>query len=475
MRRLSFRSALRDPRLLVPSALVLVASLLLGAALFVRSENTLAENIRQQLQSEVTLAASHIRAGDVLQVQSTGDASKPAYKRMVQSLRDIRDVIPNARFAYIFRKTESIDAVAFVADADATSSVEELDFNKNGKVDPDEVPGLPGELYDVSDQPILQGPAFEAPIVSDVYRDQWGDLLSAFAPIRAADGTVVGILGIDMRADEFVSLTQRAFSPISLILVIFLGSLMALALSVSGWFSRLEFLGRLDRERTQLVRLAMHQFGSPLATMRWWRDLLMEAEPKPMNADRMESYEQMQQAIERMSTLIEELRRATSVYGGDLPYERSTCSMKKMILNAADRTLHLREKKHQTIRIVAEHDMEADVDCSLLTGVIVELLENASVYSEPGTEIEVRLIAKRNEATVEVEDHGIGIPEAEREKIFQEFTRGAAAPKYKAVGNGLGLFIARGVVEMAEGSMHVQSTEGKGSTFSFTLPATKRD
>jgi signal transduction histidine kinase len=101
------------------------------------------------------------------------------------------------------------------------------------------------------------------------------------------------------------------------------------------------------------------------------------------------------------------------------------------------------------------------------------LVENALQYSPGGGT--VILGARRNADRVEVRvvDQGIGIPAGERERIFRKFYRAESAARDGAAGTGLGLFIAKELVNAMGGRIWVDSTEGEGSSFSFELPAAR--
>ena len=101
--------------------------------------------------------------------------------------------------------------------------------------------------------------------------------------------------------------------------------------------------------------------------------------------------------------------------------------------------------------------------------VLVNLLHNAVKFSPDGGVVAVHVRASTKEVIVSVEDHGIGIPKADRSRIFERFYMADKARR-RGGGTGLGLAIARHVVEAHGGRIRVESEEGRGSTFSFTVP-----
>ena len=102
--------------------------------------------------------------------------------------------------------------------------------------------------------------------------------------------------------------------------------------------------------------------------------------------------------------------------------------------------------------------------------VMTNLVSNAVKYTPPGGKVRVRLARKGDRAVVEVSDTGIGIPEKELPRLFTEFFRASNAKKQQVAGTGLGLVISKKMITSHEGTIEAQSTFGKGSTFTVTLP-----
>jgi signal transduction histidine kinase len=127
-------------------------------------------------------------------------------------------------------------------------------------------------------------------------------------------------------------------------------------------------------------------------------------------------------------------------------------------------------RKQELSLEMEEADHAMHLDRKLIAGVVRELIDNAMTYSPPGARVAVRVRRRMGHMQVDVEDTGCGIPPSDLAHIFTKFTRGANATKFKPIGNGLGLYIAKGIVERAGGRMTVHSQEGKGTRVSFTLP-----
>jgi len=109
-----------------------------------------------------------------------------------------------------------------------------------------------------------------------------------------------------------------------------------------------------------------------------------------------------------------------------------------------------------------------------LVSALYNLLDNAVKYSDEGDEVEVRAISEGTNVVLQVQDHGIGIPKADLERVFERFYRVDQARSRTTGGTGLGLAIVRHVATNHEGEVRVDSRLGEGSTFSLVVP-NKRD
>jgi two-component system sensor histidine kinase SenX3 len=119
-------------------------------------------------------------------------------------------------------------------------------------------------------------------------------------------------------------------------------------------------------------------------------------------------------------------------------------------------------------------DVDVSCDRRQLLSAIVNLLENAVKYSDPGAPVEVEVVAERSRVHVSVRDHGIGVPKRDLERIFERFYRVDRARSRQTGGTGLGLAIVRHVAQAHGGEVTVESVEGEGSTFTLTLPFVRR-
>lgn len=459
-------------KVLVPIAMValviMLAMTIAGVVFFLRGRAIMEEQLKDKLQSTAAAAAMQFD-GETLDLIHKGDTidSSPALRETVMKLHAMRDSITNVQFAYIMRKTEDPNLLEFVADGDLARTDAELDINKNGRVDDDEIASVPGEKYDWRGWPVLGTEAFLHPTVDKhVASDQWGSSISGYAPIRRSNGQVAGVLGIDMAADEFTSLSNSIFSPVALLLILLAAVCLGSGSSLFIWRRRLEALEKLEIERSGLLRLAFHQLGGPLTIISWSLEELEDEGP----ASIQRSIVNIQEGVKRLTSILKTLKSADTVHAGKIEYKAEFASLSSILEQVAKESAQKLALRGQRIVTELEQNITMKLDPQLISGVAQELLSNAIDFSPDKAVITLRSKRVGKYAEFSVVDHGCGIPRKDLSRMFEEFTRGGNATKYKADGNGLGLYIVKGIVEQASGRVFITSKEGKGTTVTVRLP-----
>ncbi len=448
---------------------VALTMVFLSGLLYVRARGVMEQQLKDALRSTAAAAAMQFRGEELEMIQGKQDMQLPVFVSTVERLKNIRSSVPNVRYAYIMRRTENPTVLMFVGDADALSTSAELDENSNGVLEDHEVGSLPGDLYNTSNAPMMQE-AFLHPAVDDhITVDQWGRAISGYAPIvRSDNGKVVAILGLDMDAGTFEVLSQSVLSPL-------LSLLLAMAVTMIGAYlflflmrQRITAWRKFDEERAGLMLLTFHQLGGPLTIFKWSLESLRYRDPSESLEDAVKEHMQnMEQGISRMDTMLADLKEAAQVQEGKVDLVLDRARLRDVIRTVVDEVNET--SKHHVLTDIRE-DFPMLLDANLVRGVLKQLLSNAQAYSPRGSTITVRARRVEDHVQVEVEDHGSGIPDEDLPRIFHKFARGSNAPRYRPDGNGLGLFIAKGLVHRAGGKMWLDTEAGRGTTFSFTLP-----
>lgn len=454
------------------SSLIAFSIVLIGTVFFVRSREIMQQMIREQLMNMAAVAAASIDGDEIARIRGPLDMELQGYKKIVGYLEQLTNM-HGIEYAYVLRRTDYPNLLEFVVDTETLQTSAELDDNGNGIVDPMEESGYPGELYDISEIPALQDAAFARPTVDeDVTFDQWGATVSGYAPVRDSVGNVVATVGLDMRADDFYQISQRVFTP-TVLFLIFAGALLIAGLAaVSAEERQLLVLKKINNERSGLLRLTFHQIGEPLTIMKWSLETLREESEHPHLKKLVEDHlVVMDEGLGRLNSIIDTLQLAEKVDLNTLEYVAVPTSLKAIIDNSVNEWKSSVQKRRQHLNVdMAEQDITLHLDRTLISLVLRQLLMNAIEYSDDGAEISLRVWREHHDVRITVEDHGCGIPRADLERLFEKYRRASNAHLKKPDGNGLGLYIAKGIVEKAGGRIWVESIEGTGTKVSFTLP-----
>ncbi len=291
---------------------MLVIILLVGGTtwFYARSRAILQEEVRERLQDAAVIAAMQFSPDDLEDITAEVQRDDAEFVSLVERAAAIQESLSNVEYVYIMRRTDDPMQLEFVVENAMLVPDDVLDENGNGVIDIEEQRTLPGDLYDITDVPALQQAAFVGSTADpDITEDQWGAWMSAYAPIRNAEGEAVAVLGLDMDAGELLSTTRRSFSlPIFVIvlagtLLIFGGFLLFL------WRRRVQFLQQLDSERRAMVTIASHKLGGPIATLRWWIESMQSGALRP--EDVRKAHEELSGAVHRLSEVMRHLEDAT--------------------------------------------------------------------------------------------------------------------------------------------------------------------
>ena len=228
------------------------------------------------------------------------------------------------------------------------------------------------------------------------------------------------------------------------------------------------------RIRDEVLRIVAHDLRNPLNTILLSAGVLGEllglaAEARPAEQRQIDM---IRRSVHRADRLIQDLLDVARVEAGTLVVEPAPQPAAPLVHEAVE--LHRSLADEKRIRLEAELPESLPsiaVDHDRILQVFSNLIDNAIKFTPEGGRITVRAEPGIDEVVFSVEDTGSGIPEEQRARLFDPFWQ---ARRARRAGAGLGLAIARGIVEAHGGRMHVESEVGKGTTMSFTVPATER-
>ncbi|HEU4521627.1 MAG TPA: ATP-binding protein, partial [Thermoanaerobaculia bacterium] len=228
-------------------------------------------------------------------------------------------------------------------------------------------------------------------------------------------------------------------------------------------------LQELDRKKDEFLSVASHELRTPLTTIKGYTQLLSQTVNDLPPEERNTYLSAVLGEIDRMMGLISELLDVSRIETNRLQIHPQPIRWIEFIEKRAGA---FRVQNQGRVINFAREAEEAIVsaDPDRMRQVIDNLLSNAIKYSPDGTEIDVIVRVSEKKIETSVIDHGIGIPRDEIPQLFERFHRARNVSSRYYGGLGLGLYIARAIVEAHHGSISVESEEGHGSAFTLTLP-----
>jgi two-component system sensor histidine kinase SenX3 len=224
---------------------------------------------------------------------------------------------------------------------------------------------------------------------------------------------------------------------------------------------------RLDQVRTDFVANVSHELKTPVGAISVLAETL-EGETEDELVKTL--VRRMVMESHRMASTIDDLLELSRIeLGGEM--DVSPVDINEVVSDAIERSQPLANKRHVSVQCSpAEGNSTIMGDRFQILSAVGNLVENAIKYSEDNAEVKVQITTSDSQVVIEVIDHGVGIPVASLDRIFERFYRVDRARSRDTGGTGLGLSIVRHVVTNHGGEVNVRSREGEGSTFSLTLP-----
>ena len=227
-------------------------------------------------------------------------------------------------------------------------------------------------------------------------------------------------------------------------------------------------LGEVDRVRRELVANVSHELRTPISALQAVLENLVDG-VEPADPETLRT---MLRQAERLGTLVTQLLDLSRLESGAVPLQRQSFELRPLLDGAADET-RLRTVGVDVTVTVDPPGATADGDPERVHQVVANLLDNAVRHSPAGGTVDVRAIGGRAGVTIEVCDEGPGISEDERSKVFERFYRADSARSSKDGGAGLGLAIARWIVDLHGGDIRVETRQPHGCRMVVELPAAR--
>jgi signal transduction histidine kinase len=223
--------------------------------------------------------------------------------------------------------------------------------------------------------------------------------------------------------------------------------------------------------RDQFLSIASHELRSPLTALLGNAQLLRRrvAREGGISARNLQTLEVIPRQANRLRALIEAMLDVSRLDQGQLTLATAPLDLAAVARGVVDEA-QVTAERHVLTCVGAGKPIYVMGDAVRLEQVLLNLVENAIKYSPRGGQVHVRVARRNDQAEVAVTDEGIGIPEEARAHLFERFYRAPNATAARINGTGIGLYVIREIVTLHGGSIAVTSAEGRGSTFTVSLP-----
>ncbi|MBW8034354.1 MAG: HAMP domain-containing histidine kinase [Planctomycetes bacterium] len=250
--------------------------------------------------------------------------------------------------------------------------------------------------------------------------------------------------------------------------------LVATLLAMASLWQSLHAQVCLARKKDDFISAVSHELRTPLTTIRMYTEML-EKKWITTETKRNEYYATMRQESERLSRLIENVLDFSRIQRGRKTYNFTLGDINTTIEEVVNTMAPCAAQQDFTLQKDFDPSLTAvTFDSDAIMQIVINLIDNAIKYASNAADrnIIVRTRGKNNFVTIEVEDHGPGIPHLQRKKIFDEFYRIGEESKRETTGTGLGLALVKKFAQAHDGLVEIITAKPKGALFRITLPVT---
>lgn len=226
---------------------------------------------------------------------------------------------------------------------------------------------------------------------------------------------------------------------------------------------------KLDQAKTEFVSLASHQLRAPVATTKWFAEMLLSNDLGELSSKQREYLERMHKVSEEMTDLVDTLLNISRIEIGTLKTELKFLNAKELVESVLlELSAQITEKKLKIVKKYNNYLENFESDPKLLRIVIQNLISNAVKYTPPHGAVTISFKESINEKSITVSDTGIGIPTIEQGQVFSKLFRAENAKNMNQTqGIGLGLYMVKSIMTTLGGSVGFNSKEGEGTDFTI--------
>jgi signal transduction histidine kinase len=235
-------------------------------------------------------------------------------------------------------------------------------------------------------------------------------------------------------------------------------------------------LHRLDEAKDDFISMASHQLRTPLTSIKGYISMLMEGDIGKITPEQAKVLNEAFMSSERMVRLISDFLNVSRMQTGKFIIEKHSVDLALLVQREIESlTPNAMARGMKFVYKMPKNLPNMQLDENKIQQVIMNFSDNALYYSKDNGQIIVSLKKIGDCVEFIVKDDGIGVPEAEQAHLFNKFFRATNARRARPDGTGVGLFLAKKVIDVHDGEIIFESKEGKGSSFGFRLPLPKNE
>lgn len=233
-------------------------------------------------------------------------------------------------------------------------------------------------------------------------------------------------------------------------------------------------IAKINKLKSEFVAVASHQLRTPISGIRWETELLLSKSRKGLSEKHIKNIESIRFLSLRMARLVNDLLDVAKIDQRRLILKKDMIDLSKIVDEVVSEISPLMGSRHIELVLKISDKLPKTVgDPERIRMVIENLINNSIKYSFSKGKIEIGLFKKDGRIVFSVKDNGAGIPVEQQGRVFEKFFRSDNAVRYQTEGTGLGLFIAKNIIDQSGGRIWFDSIENLGSIFSFSLPIKK--
>ena len=232
-----------------------------------------------------------------------------------------------------------------------------------------------------------------------------------------------------------------------------------------------EQVSLLNKMKSEFMSVASHQLRTPLSAMKWEIELLLSKLNEGLSLRQKEIINKIGDSNDKMIRLVNDLLDVIRLEQGRFALVNEDLDIAKLVGEVVEEVMPLAKAANVKIKVMAESgNFKIKGDRKRVKMAIENLVSNAVKYSINGGNIEIKVAPSGDNLVVSVKDDGVGIPGGQQDHVFEKFFRSDNITRYQTEGTGLGLYIAKNIIEQSGGKIWFKSRENSGSIFCFSLP-----